>query len=1787
MKAKKGIFFMLDALLGASIVIIGIILLNVLYINDPPTTNLNIIGEDILDTLETITLQDFKVYDSSMINNLVNDGNITHLNNSLLLQIGEFWSEDKIGLARNFTKNVTDKIIPAQLGFALYIDGELIYERQIDKTDYLVVSKKIISGLSKFTPLRGFISKLRLSSINYKKGTSLIYFGGFVGQGNITTIMNDIPEASNITKLYMELSTPANFSLKINEIFCGNYTAGGYILGSSRYNIIKCNSSLISNATNNFTIFFPDAEFNESFIGGGVIVAKYNTNTLSKPSVYGSKKKYLPGIQGPINIYSSFDVPGKLNSLEMFIHFKNQYAWYVNVGNDTVFDKTNLSEKTFFVNNTYLSSILNYSSFENQTVPLRLGLVNATYTSNGEGLEAVIVTDVSGSMEYNIGSGDISTYSSTVFRLDNKTYCGSRYIFDASSGAPRIEYAINASKAFAEVILNSSKNRIGIVEYSADGGNMRNFLTDLEVNIYAGSPGGCYPERYGIGWMESYFDDNDWDNITLPDNSFGCDQCMRFYRKEFELDKIDFKVLRLGRGNDNGIICYLNGYEIIDDINSRSQYYYNYIPLSTLNIGTNILACGVRDGTGGEYYNILLRNEFGYIIPPNDNWKYLHLASCGGSTNNPKYMRTYENMDVPITIYATVFNPGDDISRTFNVSFYNVSIDPLNKIGSVAIEGIQGWSYKTAKIITDQYLTGDVTYLAEIDLNGITDPDMTNNDDSETISASTPTVPDISLKDLSYTPGFCVYGKGLSLILNASFINLGTDIVTDFNITFQYYNYTLSSWIDYGVTNVPGLNQGQSSYAEYPLTLNLFNSTPIRAFADKEDSLIEVYSFNNLYVTDLESRGADLIINTFEILPTKHSCSQGNLNINLIANVTSLYCNMTTPINLTFYYGQYLYNQDPPINIVKNIKSLNKSQIVTYNQSLSITTTNGNSYTYGTYIDYPPHYKGLFLEVNDANNLKHETLTVGTDIYFSNFIVTPKNTSYGNTINYEINATVKNTYCDSNNYNSTFSVRFYNYSYYEPISYDSQIHMETINLPANSEVNISFIWNAGLLTSNKLIGIIDREYLIPELTEANNVAEEDIFICGDGTCNNDETWLTCSDECFPVDPTGLVLLMHMNESAGSGTIIDYSGLGNNGTPSAGLDSNDYNQPGQFGDAIRFNANGEYIQVTDDDSLGASGLNELTISLWIYTTYGSDYLRLLGTTDNYNGDGYNIYLRGGQNNYEYAFDIDGEYVRAGNILTSQWHHVAGTYDGHIMRLYVNGVEIGTNSAPEGPINPNSGGSLRIGEITNFGSGYNFRGSVDELLIFNRSLSASEIFDLYNMSTGFFEFDVGDYKFWDYLSLIPAARAYEGISSSCDAHQYNSVSFFPNEANIPRVMNLTDDYNSIIDYIDLTETWWGTCICCGINRAVQMLQESPFITTKSILVMSDGEANQACPGMDPTPNHDGDWDTTNDPQDQAIEAACIAGRNNITVHAICMGNGCLNQTMIDIAACGGGEFIQTDMENLVEKYQDIADRMLNASFFQQTIAQAEYQNTILYPDSYIEINFTPNYPKRETGDIEVTLETDKFTNCTPHIQLPNSENFVIREANVLSYSAQHWTSFLSVNNDVIFNLTDYNYDYLNLGDPFSIYVPGKKLYLDGTNNILNLFTADAPTNTTNCSINNSMIYTSYIKGSFNSELGTIADGCNWTIEFNDGTTNVYQFPTGYSGSNICSFTSTSVSYNINDSIDLAIYELLDLFDFDDDNISDINFNENGIEVSSILYNDVPSMWGPAIAEVYVWN
>jgi hypothetical protein len=374
-------------------------------------------------------------------------------------------------------------------------------------------------------------------------------------------------------------------------------------------------------------------------------------------------------------------------------------------------------------------------------------------------------------------------------------------------------------------------------------------------------------------------------------------------------------------------------------------------------------------------------------------------------------------------------------------------------------------------------------------------------------------------------------------------------------------------------------------------------------------------------------------------------------------------------------------------------------------------------------------------------------------------------------------------------------------------------------------------------------------------------------------------------------------------------------------------------------------------------------------------------------------------------------------------------------------------------------------------------------------------------------------------------------------------------------------LSNDNVSLKNEVASWTATGSTCICCGINRASSdLVSYSGPEKFQSMVVMSDGEANVQCAQQG-----------TGDAKDDAIQAACDAKNDNITVHAVGFGSGADEATLQAIAQCGNGTYFYSDIEELADIYQQIAGSII-AEYVEQTLGVVGDLNTKLFDDSYVEFDYVNgSFPL----GLILTLENDFSGSYGGMFSVPDEATVV--ETRVTSYSGPRWTDNLKINGADVYKLSNYGEDYVSLGDPYIVNIPNA-LVVPGSSNVVNLTTGVSPTNSSAGSTYNKVLLTIVKNASAFSEIKVSANGCFWTVEFEDGSFAMANIPETYSGSDVCFYDSITMGQidNPNDALQVAVLNLLKELDIDSDGRVDFLFNEEELQVSLNQVTGIPFTW-----------
>jgi len=178
-------------------------------------------------------------------------------------------------------------------------------------------------------------------------------------------------------------------------------------------------------------------------------------------------------------------------------------------------------------------------------------------------------------------------------------------------------------------------------------------------------------------------------------------------------------------------------------------------------------------------------------------------------------------------------------------------------------------------------------------------------------------------------------------------------------------------------------------------------------------------------------------------------------------------------------------------------------------------------------------------------------------------------------------------------------------------------------------------------------------------------------------------------------------------------------------------------PGKFGQAFSFDGSGAHVRIADNPSLHLT--NGLTISAWVKPTDAGYAYQVISKWDvGYTSQkSYGTWLSQSKFIFSVAAtgdDLTGPYanlVSVGSVPPNQWTHVAATYDGSTMKVYLNGQLDNQTEFPNGiyPGTNDLGIGAVVGGAPTGGNSFPISGLIDEPAIYNRALTAGEIQTIY--------------------------------------------------------------------------------------------------------------------------------------------------------------------------------------------------------------------------------------------------------------------------------------------------------------------------------------------------------------------------------------------------------------------------------------------------------------------------
>ena len=159
--------------------------------------------------------------------------------------------------------------------------------------------------------------------------------------------------------------------------------------------------------------------------------------------------------------------------------------------------------------------------------------------------------------------------------------------------------------------------------------------------------------------------------------------------------------------------------------------------------------------------------------------------------------------------------------------------------------------------------------------------------------------------------------------------------------------------------------------------------------------------------------------------------------------------------------------------------------------------------------------------------------------------------------------------------------------------------------------------------------------------------------------------------------------------------------------------------------LEFDGTNDYIEATDNSF--PMGSEVRTAAMWIKTTQtGEKYFFCYGKDDT-QYQRWSIGISNGHNLVEF----NNASVHSEKIVNDGlWHHIAASYDGTNMNIYVDGAKESLSGDINVTFDTKSSGKVLIGDNSDTSvpaGSYRFKGSIDEVTVWDRPMSSLELQD----------------------------------------------------------------------------------------------------------------------------------------------------------------------------------------------------------------------------------------------------------------------------------------------------------------------------------------------------------------------------------------------------------------------------------------------------------------------------
>ncbi|MBS3098520.1 hypothetical protein J4209_07045, partial [Candidatus Woesearchaeota archaeon] len=597
---------------------------------------------------------------------------------------------------------------------------------------------------------------------------------------------------------------------------------------------------------------------------------------------------------------------------------------------------------------------------------------------------------------------------------------------------------------------------------------------------------------------------------------------------------------------------------------------------------------------------------------------------------------------------------------------------------------------------------------------------------------------------------------------NNSMFNGPDGLSIDSNGTFLYLSDSSNNRIRRITlsTNVTSLisGNGTEGYAEGNSTNSMFNF-PLGTAIDTNGNYLYVSDFNNNRI-----RRIDLSTNTTSLIAGNASCDykEGTGN-------NSMFC---SPVGIAIDSSNtYLYISDYGNNRIRRIDlSTNKTSLIAGNGTAGYLEGTGNNSMFSSpqFISIEPSNKYLYVADSSNNRIRKIDLTTnttslvagsGTATYLEDVgsgasfnspygVATNKNNLYlyvADTNNYRIRRIAIGPSCElSENSSGSWSSAV-------KMTFNTASRLYEYNTTFAAGGNFSF--NAtcdGSIAGYAVVDAVDDFYVKSPMVELAGPADGSTdtdgnitFICNataDRNLANISLYHNASGT-FALNDT-----WHFGEFANDSNTLMLCHFNNNYTCTARGNGTPVTNTGTTNVFGKMN-NATFIDA--DDVLNYNATNNFnasngSIEMWVKPLWnGSDstnrgFFQIKNDTNindfklaKYNaGGGNSLYLDMWSNGAAQT----GIGYSVANWKSNEWHHIAATWETNNVILYIDGVNIGSDTSATMPT------AIDIIKVGVYDDIWTANATIDEFRIYNRTLTAAEVWKSYQRRNSTAEADV---------------------------------------------------------------------------------------------------------------------------------------------------------------------------------------------------------------------------------------------------------------------------------------------------------------------------------------------------------------------------------------------------------------------------------------------------------------